>query len=85
LREVVVVRAKLIKIGSSRGIRLAKLLLEVAELADEVEIEAAPGVLPIRPSAHPKAGWAEAAAACEPMGLPDDMTATRFDDKAWAW
>ncbi len=37
------VRAKLVKIGNSRGIRLAKPLLEVAGLADEVEIEAAPG------------------------------------------
>jgi antitoxin MazE len=60
---VAVVRAKLVKIGNSRGIRLAKPLLEVAELADDVEIEAAPGVLTIRPSAHPRAGWAEAATA----------------------
>ena len=60
---VVVVRAKLVKIGNSRVIRLAKPLLEVAGLADDVEIEAAPGILTIRPSAHPRAGWAEAAAA----------------------
>jgi hypothetical protein len=39
------------------GIGLAKPPLEVAGLADEVEIEAAPGVLTIRPSAHPRAGW----------------------------
>ena len=38
------VRAKLVKIGNSRGIRLAKPLLEVAGLSDEVEIEAAPEV-----------------------------------------
>jgi antitoxin MazE len=80
-----VVRAKLVKIGNSRGIRLAKPLLEVAGLADEVEIEAAPGVLTIRPSVHPRAGWAEAAAACDEEGLLDEMTATRFDDEEWAW
>lgn len=79
------VRAKLVKIGNSRGIRLAKPLLEVAGLADEVEIEAAPGVLTIRPSVHPRAGWAEAAAACNVEGLLDEMTATRFDDEEWAW
>jgi antitoxin MazE len=50
------VRAKLVKIGNSRGIRLAKPLLEVAGLAEEVENEASPGVLTIRPSAHPRAG-----------------------------
>ena len=37
--------AKLVKIGNSRGIRLAKPSLEVVGLADEVVIEAAPGVL----------------------------------------
>jgi len=80
------VRAKLVKIGNSRGVRLAKPMLEVAGLADEVEIEVAPGVLTIRPSAQPRAGWAEAAAAAvQPEGLIDEMTATRFDDDEWAW
>ena len=82
---MVVVRARLVKIGNSRGIRLAKPLLEVAGLADEVEIEAAPGVLTIRPSAHPRAGWAEAAASLEPEGLLDEMSATQFDDEEWSW
>ena len=85
LKNAVVVRAKLIKIGNSRGVRLAKPLLEVAGLADEVEIEAAPGVLTIRPSAHPRAGWAEAASSFEPEGLLDEMSATRFDDEEWTW
>ena len=85
LRGVVVVRAKLVKIGNSRGIRLAKPLLEVAGLADEVEIEAAPGVLTIRPSAHPRAGWAEAASSFEAEGLLDEMSATQFDDEEWSW
>ena len=80
-----VVRAKLVKIGNSRGIRLAKPLLEVSGLADEVEIEAAPGVLTIRPSAHPRAGWAEAASSFEAEGLLDEMSATQFDDEEWSW
>ena len=85
LSEVAIVRAKLVKIGNSRGIRLAKPLLEVAGLADEVEIEAAPGVLTIRPSTHPRAGWAQAAAAFNSGGLLDEMTSTRFDDEEWLW
>jgi antitoxin MazE len=84
LLEAIVVRAKLVKIGNSRGIRLAKPLLEVAGLADEVEIEAAPGVLTIRPSLQPRAGWVEAAAACDAEGLLDEMTTKRFDDEEWA-
>jgi len=84
LSEVAIVRAKLVKIGNSRGIRLAKPLLEVAGLADEVEIEAAPGVLTIRPSTHPRAGCAEAA-AFDPDGLLDQMTSTRLDNEEWSW
>jgi antitoxin MazE len=83
--ESAMVRAKLVKIGNSRGIRLAKPLLEVAGLADDVEIEAAPGVLTIRPLTHPRAGWAEAAAASDPDGLLDEMTSSRFDDEEWSW
>jgi antitoxin MazE len=83
--EGAMVRAKLVKIGNSRGIRLAKPLLEVAGLADDVEIEAVPGVLTIRPSTHPRAGWAEAVAASTPDGLLDEMTTTRFDDDEWSW
>lgn len=82
---MVVVRSRLIKIGNSREIRLPKPLLEVAGLADEVEIQATPGVLTIRPASHPRAGWAEAASIGEPQGLLDEMTATRFDDKDWSW
>ena len=73
------------KIGNSRGIRLAKPLLEVAGLADEAEIEAAPGVLTIRPSVHPRTGWAEAAASLEQEGLLDGIRATRFDNEEWSW
>lgn len=46
------VRVKLVSIQNSRGIGLATPWLAVAELADEVEIEAAPGVMMIRPSTH---------------------------------
>ena len=68
-----------------QGNRLAKPLLEVAGLSDDVEIDAAPGVLTIRPSSHPRAGWAEAASSFEPEGMLDDMSATRFDDDEWTW
>jgi antitoxin MazE len=79
------VRAKLVIIGNLRGIRLAKPLLEVAGLADEDEIEAALGVLTIRPSTHPRAGWAEAAAAFDQDDLLDEMSSTRFVDEEWSW
>ena len=79
------VRAKLVKIGNSRGLRLAKPLLEMAGLKDDVDIDATPGLLTIRPASHPRAGWAEAAAALEPEGVIDGTTPTRFDEEEWTW
>jgi antitoxin MazE len=79
------VRAKLVRIGNLRGIRLAKPKLEEVVLTDEVEIHAASGVLTITPVAIPRAGWAEAAAAIESEGLLDQTNATRLDDEGWEW
>jgi len=78
-------RARLVKIGNSRGLRLAKPLLEQAGLSEEVDIQVAPGLITIRPVARPRAGWAEAAAAVPPGGLLDGPCATRFDDDEWQW
>ena len=55
-------------------------LLEVAGLTEEVEIEAAPELLTIRSLSHPRASWAESAAAYEPDGLLDKMANTHFDE-----
>lgn len=79
------VRAKLVRIGNSRGIRLSKPLLEEAGLTDEVEIHASPGVLTITPVTTARAGWAQAAAAFVPEGLLDEISATRFDEEEWEW
>lgn len=84
-REGVTLRATLVKIGNSRGLRLAKPLLEQVGLSDEVDIQASPGVLTIRPVARPRAGWAEAAAAVPPQGLLDAPSATRLDIEQWHW
>jgi antitoxin MazE len=80
-------RARLVKIGNSRGLRLAKPLLEQAGLSDEVDIQVAPGLLTIRPVTRARAGWAEAAAAAAvpPEGLLEAPSATCFDDDEWQW
>jgi antitoxin MazE len=38
-------KGRIVQIGNSRGIRLPKVLLEEAQLEDEVELEAEPGAL----------------------------------------
>ena len=78
-------KARLVRIGNSRGIRLAKPVLEQAGLEDEVEIRVEPGAVIITAAVTPRAGWAEAAARHGPSPLLDAPTATRFDDEEWSW
>lgn len=54
-------KTRIVQIGNSRGIRLPKVLLEEAQLTDEVELDAEPGRIVIRKGTRPRAGWAAAA------------------------
>ena len=78
-------KARLVQIGNSRGLRLAKPLLEEAGLTDEVEIRVQPGALVITAVNSPRAGWAEAAAKVRNTGLVDAPSSTKFDDEEWSW
>lgn len=81
------VRARLVRIGNSRGLRLAKPLLEQLGLEDEVELEARDGELIVRAARGVRVGWAEAASrlAARHEGMLDPMTPTLFDDAEWEW
>lgn len=79
-------KTRLVRIGNSRGVRLAKPILEEAGLTDEVEIRARQGAVIISPIASNRAGWAEAAARLgRARRLLDPPTPTRFDDNEWKW
>ena len=78
-------RARLVRIGNSRGLRLAKPLLEEAGLSDEVDIRAEAGALIVTPVRSPRAGWADAAARYGPSPLLDPPVNTKFDDQEWSW
>ena len=81
-------KARLVRIGNSRGVRLPKPLIQEASLTDEVEVQVRDGALIIRSAVRPRAGWAEAAKRLRQRGqdrLLDPPTATRFDDVEWRW
>ena len=81
-------KAHLIQIGNSRGIRLPKTVLAEAQLEDEVELKAEPGCIVIRAAKRPRAGWAEAARQMRERGedrLLDAPVSTRFDREEWKW
>ena len=81
-------KARLVQIGNSRGIRLPKTVLAEAHLEDEVELKAEPGCIVIRSARRPRAGWAEAAQQMRKRGedqLLDRPVSTRFDREDWKW
>lgn len=81
-------KTRIVRIGNSRGIRVPKLLLDQAQLPDEVELHAEPGRLVVQATRRPRTGWAEAARAMSAArhdDMLDEPTATRFDHEEWEW
>jgi len=82
------VKARLVRIGNSRGVRLPKPLVEEAGLSDEVEVWVRDGALVITPTRRLRSGWAEAARRMRESGedrLLDKPIRTRFDEEEWQW
>jgi antitoxin MazE len=81
-------RANLIRIGNSRGIRIPKPLLEQAGLRDTVQIRAEKGRLVILPDRKPRQGWSESFAAMAARGDDHPLladTPNAFDRDEWIW
>lgn len=83
-------KASIVRIGNSRGIRLPKSILEQCELQDEVELEPRRGCLIIRPVRHARTGWEEAFARMAATGddrllAEDRWPASAWDESEWEW
>jgi antitoxin MazE len=83
-------RARIVRIGNSRGVRIPKPLLERSGLGDEVEIEAEEHQIVIRAARRPRDGWGEAfqamAAAGDDQPLDDNLESqSSFDAHEWSW
>jgi antitoxin MazE len=80
-------KARIVRIGNSRGVRLPKLLLEEAGLGEDVELKVSAGSIVIAPASGPRAGWAEAARQLRDLrgDSLDTSAPTRFDREEWRW
>ena len=83
-------KARLVRIGNSQGIRIPKPLLEQTGLQDEVEIKVEDQRLVIRAVNNLRAGWDEAFEAMARRGDDalldgDDLVPTRWDEEEWEW
>jgi len=83
-------RARLVKMGKSRGIRLPQAFLDQAELDEEVELEIQEGQLVIRLVPRPRRNWDKHSAEMAARGddrLLDSraFSLTGWDEEKWVW
>ncbi|HJN47001.1 MAG: hypothetical protein CL477_11305 [Acidobacteria bacterium] len=79
---------RIVRIGNSRGFRVPKILLDQADLPDEVELRAEPGRLVVTAARAARAGWEDAAQQMHARmddELLDPDQATSFDEQEWTW
>lgn len=81
-------KAQIIQIGNSQGIRIPKMMLEETRLSGEVELEVHKDGLLIRSVQKPRSNWD---AAFKALADSDDdqphspVPATGFESKEWKW
>ena len=83
-------RARIVKIGNSQGIRIPKPLLEQTGIMDDVELDVDKNQIIIRPVSNPRDGWDDAFKAMADRG--DDTIIDEaenishsWDDDEWQW
>ncbi len=81
---------KLIKIGSSRGVRLPKKLIEKFNFGDELEMEIKKDGLLLKKSANPRLGWYQnIQQELKNEDFTEDLIPgsfkNEFDESDWQW
>lgn len=81
-------KATIIQIGNSQGIRIPKPILEQCKLQNEVELEVHETELVIRSIAIPRHDWSKKFAAMAAKGddapLDQDIQ-SEWDEEEWEW
>ena len=81
-------KAQIIRIGNSKGIRIPKPILEESNLEGQVELEVVEEGLLIKSTSPPRHGWADAFRA---LAENDDEEmiigegGNSFDAESWRW
>jgi len=82
-------KATLIPIGNSRGVRIPKPFIDQCGLTEQVEIDVRDHMILIHSPRHPRAGWDNAFARMARLGddklVDAQNTATQWDGEEWQW
>jgi antitoxin MazE len=83
-------RAHIIRVGNSKGIRLPKLIIEQAGISEDVDIVVENKKIIIRPISSPRSGWDDAFREMAEDG--DDLlldieqpVSNSWDETEWHW
>ncbi len=82
-------RARVIKIGNSQGLRIPKPILEQTGIMDDVEIEVEKDQIIIRPVKNVREGWDAAFKRMSQRGddapLINENISNSWDEEEWQW
>jgi antitoxin MazE len=83
-------RARVIKIGNSQGLRIPKPILEQTGITGDVEISVEKDQIIIRPIRQAREGWEEAFKAMAEKGddapvIDNDTFSHEWDEQEWQW
>ena len=81
-------KASIIKIGNSQGVRIPKPIIEQCGFREEVELEVHNHELVIKPMKHPRQNWESSFMKMAETGddtLLDPTTSTQWDEDEWEW
>ena len=83
-------RARIVKIGNSRGIRIPKPLLDQSGIINEVELEVGKNQITIRPVKNVRSGWDNAFKLMtqsddDILVDGEDIISHSWDEDEWTW
>ncbi len=80
-------KASIIQIGNSQGLRIPKPILEQCGFGDEVELKVHDKELVIKSASRVRQNWAEAFKAMAHNGDDNllDFVTTEWDEDGWEW
>ena len=83
-------RARIIKIGNSQGLRIPKPVLEQTGIIDDVEIDVEKNQIIIRPVQNVREGWDNAFKMMQESGddtlfIDDIDISNSWDEEEWQW
>ena len=82
-------KAQIIQIGNSQGVRIPKVMLEDSGIKGDVELELCPDGILIRNVSKPRSNWdavfRSLADHDDDIATSENLSSTRFEKKEWHW